>query len=95
MVIQVRCVTTIGEEIQTNTGVPQGDYASTVFFALYLAQALKPKRVVITEEHKYRITTTTTEEIIPHHLTDHTDSIPTDIYKMIDQQYADDISCLL
>ncbi len=29
---------------------------------------------------------------MPHHLTDHTYSIPTDILKIIDQQYADDIS---
>ncbi len=29
---------------------------------------------------------------MPQHLTDHTYSIPTDIYKIIDQQYADNIS---
>ncbi len=33
VVIQVRCGTTIGEEIQTNIGVPQGDCAITLFLS--------------------------------------------------------------
>ncbi len=74
VVIQIRCGTTIGEEIQTNIGAPQGDCASALFSVLYLAQALKPKRDVITVEHKYSITTTT-EESVPHHLTDYTYSM--------------------
>ncbi len=64
----------------------------TLLFIPYLAQALKRKRDVITEEHTYSITTTTTEEIVSHQLTDHAYSIPTDIYQIIVQQYADDIS---
>ncbi len=48
IVIQVRCGTTIGEEIQTKIYVPQGNCASTVVFILYLAQAFKPKTPVIT-----------------------------------------------
>ena len=32
----------MGNDIQTNNGIPQGDCPSPMFFKLYLAEALKP-----------------------------------------------------
>ena len=42
-----------GEDIVTDTGVPQGDCLSAVLFRLYLAQALKPTRTTRENEHNY------------------------------------------
>ena len=47
----------IGNEINTNIGVPQGDCLSPILFIVYLAEALKPTRSIATpsyvEDHRY------------------------------------------
>ena len=39
--LQVRCDNKLGNPINTNIGVPQGDCLSPIFFIIYLANALK------------------------------------------------------
>ena len=92
VILQVRCGKELGPEIRTNVGVPQGDGMSPILFTLYLAQALKPKREGIMEEHSYSLTPRKAEEMVPQHLIDHTYSRITTDFLDINQQYADDIS---
>ena len=40
--VKVKIEEEIGDEITTDTGVPQGNCLSALLFILYLAQALKP-----------------------------------------------------
>ena len=40
----VRCGNTYGKTFNTNTGIPQGDCLSPIFFILYLAKALKNEK---------------------------------------------------
>ena len=42
-----------GEEIVTDTGVPQGDCMSALLFIFYLAKALKPPQAPSDQEHSY------------------------------------------
>ncbi len=78
--LQVRCGKTMGEQLTTSIGVPQGDCLSPVLFTLYLAKALEDQRRH--EDHTY------TE--IPQ-LQDHNYNTKNDHTITIDQQYADDV----
>ena len=40
--LRVRIGKSLGKEINTNIGIPQGDCLSLILFVLYLAEALKP-----------------------------------------------------
>ena len=51
--LQVKIEEELGEEIITDTGVPQGDCMSALLFILYLAQALKPEQSTEDQEHNY------------------------------------------
>lgn len=90
--LQVRIGHTIGENIQTNIGVPQGDCLSPVLFTLYLAAALDSTPITKPQDHNYAKPRTTGEDHLPKHLKDHGYAIKQDIYLEINQQYADDIS---
>ena len=41
----VRCGNTYGKAFTTNTGVPQGDCLSPIFFILYLAKAINEEEL--------------------------------------------------
>ena len=51
--LRVKIEEEFGEEITTDTGVPQGDCMSALLFILYLAQALKPEETQEDHEHDY------------------------------------------
>ena len=74
--LKVRIGKSIGNEINTNIGVPQGDCLIPILFIVYLAEALKPTRSIAT----------------PPNVEDHCYSRFSTRLLMIDQQYADDTS---
>ena len=52
VVLKVRIGKKIGEDIRTNIGVPQGDCMSPILFIIYLAEAMKTLKELITPSHK-------------------------------------------
>ena len=74
--LKTRIGDTMGTEIKTNIGVPQGDCLSPILFIIYLAEALQPT---------FSITN-------PPHREDHNYCKNVNTNILIDQQYADDIS---
>ena len=82
--LQVRCDNKLGEAINTNVGVPQGDCLSPIFFIIYLANALKQ----VSEENE---PTKRNKDEEKRKKDDHCYSKPI-TPKVIDQQYADDVS---
>ena len=68
IILKVRIGQTIGLEIKTNIGVPQGDSLSPILFILYLANALTPKP---NEEHNHCKPSIPAEDLQPNHLKDH------------------------
>ena len=46
--LRVRIGKSIGDEINTNICVPQGDCLSPILFSIYLAEALIPNRSIAT-----------------------------------------------
>jgi len=89
--LQVRIGNSLGEAIQTNVGIPQGDCLSPILFIFYLAAALTPERTE-NQDHDYAKPSRQAEDLMPKHLVDHTYAHPKDAYFEIEQQYADDIS---
>ena len=55
--LQVIVEEELGEEIITETGVPQGDCMSALLFILYLAHALKPEQSPEDQELRTNIIT--------------------------------------
>ncbi len=88
----VRMGKSVGEEIVTNIGVPQGDCCSPILFTLYLAKALEKKTSSREdhEDHTYYNSVGTVEDLLRPELKDHIYSLPQDYGLLIDQQYADD-----
>ena len=64
----------MGDEITTNTGVPQGDCLTPILFTLHLADAIK-KRSMITRENKCSKVQATSEDLLPECLRDHQHSL--------------------
>ena len=101
VILRVKIGNETGEDIVTDTGVPQGDCLSAHLFILYLAQALKPTRTTTENEHNYskaRHDAITTEKEISIKEQDHSYSLPslisnTEIKKYLNLacQYADDL----
>ena len=52
VVIQVKVGKEIGDEIKTNSGVPQGDCLSPILFITCLAEALKPAQAMEMPQRK-------------------------------------------
>lgn len=95
--LAVKCGKTIGETFLTNTGAPQGDCASPIFFTLYLSKALNDDQekeditpAAVINEHSYAENHKNFEEVSPPFLHEHSYSRQCDINVTIDQQYADD-----
>ena len=42
----------MGNEIKTNTGVPQGDCLIPILFIIYLAEAIQPKCFITNPQHR-------------------------------------------
>ena len=86
--LKVRCGKTTGEKINTNIGVPQGDFLSPVLFTLYLAAALETKRE--REDHNYS-KSSSCSTVANHrysHVEEHSYNRTKDTV-LIDQQYTD------
>ena len=49
--LHVKVGKTIGNEIKTNSGVPQGDCLSPILFITYLAEASKPLQAIEVTPH--------------------------------------------
>ena len=76
----VRCGNTYGKAFNTNTGIPQGDCLSPIFFILYLAKVLNEKvlyevPVPTPQKGKYNYIKPTKK-----------------VLEVLDQKYADDTS---
>ena len=80
-------VNTKANFFKTDTGVPQGDCASTNEFTFYLAKALQNDK---NYEHDY--TKTITIPTVPSHIIEHNCHQQTDNHTNINLEYADDIS---
>ena len=94
--LSVKVGKTIGKSFSTNTGVPQGDCMSPIFFVLYLAKALGHQAHLT--DHNYNLPSHLGDPT-PDELQDHDYAITPqkmhEIYKSsltIDTQYADDTS---
>ena len=59
VILKVKVQNETGEDITTDTGVPPGTLLSALLFILYLAEALKPPRNNIENEHNYGKSTDT------------------------------------
>ena len=92
VVLKVTVEKETGRKVKTSIGVSQGDGLSTLLFTIYLAQALKPKRIQTLEEHNYSLLPRAAEELVSQYLIDHIYSTLVEKELSIDEQYGDDIS---
>ena len=82
VILRVKIGNETWEDIVADTRVPQGDCLSALLLILYLAQALKPTRTTIENEHNYskaRHAAITTEKEISINGQDHCYSLPPQI----------------
>ena len=93
--LQVQNKQTRGETFTTNTGIPQGDCLSALFFILYLAQTLSKARKPVPhlQDHTYNRPAAYAPTPTQTHNTQEIQLLPTQTPPLhIDPQYADDIS---
>ena len=90
----IQCGVSISGPFHTDTGAPQGDFASTNSFTYYLAKSFEVQNPdAIIHDHHYHQSVTSHE--IPDELTEHNYAQPTQIQHFdIKMEYADDLSKL-
>ena len=91
VILTVKVGKELGEQIQTEVGITQGDCLSAVLFIFYLAKSLTPNRECM--EHNYA-SVEQCGNILPEKCKDHDYYTKTEIknYFEIYPKYADDIS---
>ena len=67
--LSVKCENTLSKVFETETGGPQGDCASALYFTYYLDKILKPARSNQLADHPYAEQNVTSN--IPNHITEH------------------------
>lgn len=87
--LQIKNDKTIGEQFNTNKGVPQGDCLSPILFTFYLANALRKDKDSY-KEHSYAKENVTSETLLEKHMQDHNYSVKSSPRIDLDLQFADD-----